>query len=543
MTKEKKIDSNRVRRYRLNKSEEADLLRKRAKDNAGSIPSNHKSFIRKICKNQTLSRQEKLDLLTEDLNVSIDEVEQWVTAMGLSIMPTQFYRAKNRRIKKSKRYLISSAQTASMTHLGLLENMEALAKVYNAQIGIIATRYKNPTSTWNKAGDTWDMAVDKYLTAKRQILHPYLILLADLKIQATAPNPTSATELFGAEKTVIVGAPKIEMKTLATLEGQHQKFIYSTGSITAPSFTDTVAGGKAAEHHSYGFLVVEIEDDEIVHVRSVSAHKDGSFNDLKYRVSNGVVSEEEVEYLVWGDSHFAQKQQSVTDAFRGLCSDLGIRRSVLHDVFDSKALNVHNVKNPIIQHDLRMKGDDDLGKELNQMYSELEWFEDNMDETLITSSNHDDFVNRAMYSMNWYDNLTSAKLFVEMLSLTINELAPDGLIPYYINKRFKNIRALNVEDSVIRYGVQIGQHGHKGANGSKGSIMQFAKWFVKTIIGHSHTPSIKGGCYQVGISCKMDHDYNEGMSGWTWAGCTLNKYGKRQMIVFNKKSLTYTTLY
>ena len=64
-----------------------------------------------------------------------------------------------------------------------------------------------------------------------------------------------------------------------------------------------------------------------------------------------------------------------------------------------------------------------------------------------------------------------------------------------------------------------------------------------TIIGHGHAPHIVGGCYEVGISCGMDHGYNSGLSGWAYNGVTLNKYGKRQSITFNKETLTYTTLY
>ena len=99
------------------------------------------------------------------------------------------------------------------------------------------------------------------------------------------------------------------MKSVPVLGTQLQKFLWSTGSVTIPSFTDTVAGGKAAEHHSYGFLVVEIEDSQIVHVRNISAHEDGSFTDLIYRVENGEIFKESTDILVWGDSHFAQKRR------------------------------------------------------------------------------------------------------------------------------------------------------------------------------------------------------------------------------------------
>ena len=144
------------------------------------------------------------------------------------------------------------------------------------------------------------------------------------------------------------------MRTVPVLPNQKQKFLYSTGTVTVPSFTDSVAGGKAGEHHTYGFIVVEIESDEVVHLRSVSASDDGSFNDLIYRVENETITKEKVDTLVWGDSHFAQKDPNITDAFRRVWRDLSIKNSVLHDVWDSESINVHNVKNPVVQHQLKL---------------------------------------------------------------------------------------------------------------------------------------------------------------------------------------------
>ena len=503
----------------------------------------NKSYIKRVVNNPNETLEQKIERLVLELQSSSKEVQEMINFLGMSLTASQFSAAKLHILPKKERYIISSAQNASPVNLELLHNIQAYADFIDAEIGIIATRYKNPTSMFKEGDDVWDERTHPYLTANRQFLHKNLLLLADLKVQATSPNPTNGLELFGDHASVIVGSPRIEMRSVPVLPGQLQKFLYSTGTVTTPNFTDSVAGGKAAEHHTYGFIVVEIENDEVVHVRNISADADGNFNDLIYRVEDSKVTMEDVECFVWGDSHFARKDENVTEGFRKICKDLGIRTSVLHDIWDSKSINVHNIKNPIIQHELMKNGEDDLREELKQMYQELEWFEDNMTNTIVVASNHDDMLDRALVQTQWTDNLKNAEIFVELLGLKLSLKAPNGLIPYYINDKFVNIKALGINDSYILHGVELGLHGHKGPNGSRGSVKSFARLSHKTIIGHSHSPSIHWGCYQVGLSCAMEHGYNQGLSSWAYAGCTLNKHGKRQMIILNQNTLTYTTLY
>lgn len=508
-----------------------------------NVSRDDSDYARKICGNQSLKSIDKLNLLSERFNANSVQVSKIVKHLNLSLAASQFSKAMQYELPKKQRYLISSAQNASPVNLQLLENMKVYAKYIDAEIGIIATRYHNPTSVWNtnnERNDVWDEAVQEFLTAKRQQLHPKLMLLADLKVQATSPNPTNGTELMGNGKSCIVGAPRIEMRSLPVLIDQDQVFLYSTGTVTAPSFTDSVAGAKGEYHHSYGFIVVEIDGDE-VHMRNVSASKDGSFNDLWFRVENGEISQEDAEAVVLGDSHFAQMDNEVTHANRIFMRSLGVSKVFLHDVFDSQSINVHNAKNPIIRHQLEMEGKDNLKVELDNMFEQLDWFSKNIKETVVVASNHDDFLDRAMYLADWRDNLKNANIFVDMLQLTLTHRATKGIVPYYINNRYSNITALGTDDSYLLYGVELGMHGHIGANGARGNINGFAKLPVKTIIGHSHSPQIKGGAYQVGISCSLQHGYNKGLSGWAYANCLLNKHGKRQMIVLNKKTLKYTT--
>jgi len=536
-----------VYRPRTTQAEWKKILQARKKavktEAEAKVPDEAVELMRRVLKNQSLTTQKKEQVLIKHLDVDSDTLHKWAEKLKLPMASSEFAIAKSHQLKKSKRYIISSAQNASSCNVPFLRNIEAYAKFISAEIGIIATRYKNPTSVWHKHGEFWDKEVHPYLTAKRHTLHKHLELLADLKVQATAPNPTNGIELFGDERSCIVGSPRIEMRSLPVLASEHQKFLYSTGTVTSPSFTDTVAGGKAKEHHTYGFIVVEIESDEIIHMRSVSAHSDGSFQDLTFKVADQKISRYNVDTMVLGDIHFAQKDERVTNANRKMMRDMSINTAVLHDTWDSESINVHNANNPVVQHELALSGKDDLQKEIDQLFDELSWFGQNIKRTLVVSSNHDDMLDRAMITYDWKSNMKNAKVFVELLGIKLSGDAEEGLIPFLINEYFDNVYALGREESYMLHGVQVGLHGHRGPNGARGNINAFSRLPVKTITGHSHSPAIKWGAYQVGIACSMKHGYNIGLSSWAYANCLLNDQGKRQMIVLNKDTLTYTTLF
>ncbi len=500
-----------------------------------------KKYVKKICNNPNLLEEDKIHYISRTLNVSVEEVKEVVASLGHSLFSSAFAMAKNKTLASKKRYIITSAQTASLVNVSFLENIKAYAKFIDAEIGIIATRYKNPTSIWKEEGDVWADEVMPYLTAKRQMLHPKLQMVADLKIQATSLYPLNGLDNFAKDFSCIVGSPAIAFRSVPTPKFGEKKFLMSTGSVTFPNFTDTVAGGKAEQVHSFGFVIVEIEDEEVVHFRNVYAKDDGSFTDLVFEVDHQHVSIVNVPTMVWGDLHVAKKDEEVTKAFRLMSKTLGIENHILHDVWDSCSLNVHNTKDPITQHKLMKSGNDDLQKEIDDAIEELRWFHETSENTIVVRSNHDDMLDRAMSQGDWRDNLKNAVTFVKLLYHTLNGDAPKGLFPFLI-KDLDNINALGIDESYMLHGVELGMHGHKGANGAKGSINYFSKLPIPNIVGHSHSPGIRGNCMQVGIACKDDHDYNQGDSGWAYASAIVHEMGTRQLIVLNQYTLTYTTL-
>lgn len=78
--------------------------------------------------------------------------------------------------------------------------------------------------------------------------------------------------------------------------------------------------------------------------------------------------------------------------------------------------------------------------------------------------------------------------------------------------------------------IELSMHGDRGPNGARGSRMNLRRIGVKSIIGHSHSPGIEEGCYQVGTNTPLKQEYTRGPSSWLQSDCALYANGKRSLI-------------
>jgi len=90
------------------------------------------------------------------------------------------------------------------------------------------------------------------------------------------------------------------------------------------------------------------------------------------------------------------------------------------------------------------------------------------------------------------------------------------------------------DESVSIAGIECGMHGDKGPNGARGNIRSFGRIGVKSVIGHSHTPGVVDGVYQVGTSSRLRMEYNGGPSSWMHTHCAIYKNGKRSLLFIIK---------
>ncbi len=478
--------------------------------------------------------------LGKEFGVSERTIRKWCAEkLGLKeksdIVSPQYELAKKRATDDTKKvYFVTWAQNNTPVHKGFYNNVEAYAKKHKASIHIILGRYKNPTSVFQDAKEEfWVEEVEKYMDANRHNIHEYVTIMGDVKVQPTAVNPMSGMNALSGVDSCIFGAPKVQMETIPVLEGMKPKMMVTTGAITQRNYTDSKSGKLGDFHHVLGFCIVEIKDDETFFIRQVTAdEKTGSFNDLYYNVNKGVVSRvDTIAAAVLGDLHLGEHDERVIDStFKVLLKKLKPANLVLHDIFNGHSISHHESRNPFKLYEREQDGSNSVKREVDFM---LTWLEKVKDYNVtIVRSNHDDFIDRWLMNSDWKQNIKNAKEYIEYSQIILAGKAPKGIVPYLINQKFPKMKTLDRTEMFSIKGWELGQHGDVGANGSRGSLLQFRKLNTKCVVGHYHGPGRKDGALAVGTTTHLRVGYNNGPSSWLQSHVIIHNDGKAQHINF-----------
>jgi hypothetical protein len=505
---------------------------------------------REIYWNKEMSWDERMKILMGLFGLSERTTRKWCTKLGFTekkeTIPEQYETAKLRSLDSSKsRFIITWAQNATPVHQGFYKNLEAYSKHIGADIHIILGRYQNPTSVFNDSEqEYWVKEVVKYMDASRHNVHKYLSIMSDVKIQPTATNPLSGLQSMSGFNSCVFGSPKVHMEMIPVLKGNKPKMMLTTGALTQLNYTDSKSGKKGEFHHTYGFVIVEIKDDETFYMRQVTADDDsGSFTDLCYEVVNGSVTKiDSVAVAILGDIHYGNHDQEVLDTTFDLLKALTPENVVLHDVFDGLSINHHEIKDPYVQYSKEMNGKNSLQQELDIMMAGLADFQ-TFKNVVIVRSNHDDFLDRWLKNEDWKKQPTTknSKLYMKFSHMLLEQYEKDieiepikGIVPQLINERYPDYITLGRDESYKVLDWELGQHGDLGTNGSRGSLNQFRTLNTKIVVGHYHTPGRKDGAIAVGTSTKLRMGYNKGASSWLHSHVLIHNDGRAQHISFIK---------
>jgi len=484
--------------------------------------------IRRRC--SALVNSEKEDVTEEEL---IDEV---------------FEASKNKEFDKSKkRFIISWCQSDTKIHEQFMDNIESYANKIDASIHIILGRYKNPTSldVSNKMKSeeksvsyNWDKRVVKYADSNRHNIHKYLCVASDLKIQPTASTPLSGLNSLTGLESCIVGHPRVHMKSLPVLDGYPSKLVMSTGSVSLENYTDTKAGKKGEFHHTLGFVIVELDGD-VFHTRQVQCSEDGSFYDLCFLVDNGEVCiHSGAEAVVFGDLHLGETSDEALGASFKMCELVDCKEVILHDAYNGHSISHHEKRNPFILMQREKDGSNCLKKELSELVSFFEEYQD-YNFTLVRS-NHDEWLDRWLKESDWRKE-GNREMYLTLANLMALNPVNNGALDLFLKDvGVENAHCLNINDSYIVGDFELAIHGHVGANGSRGGIVQFKNMNTKTITGHSHSPAREDGAIVVGTLTHLRVSYNSGASSWMNSNAIIYPNGKASNVhIVNGK---FTTL-
>lgn len=455
-----------------------------------------------------------------------------------------------RQLEPVQRYLITAAQNYTPVHRGFVASLLRAKRRLKAELLVIPIRYQNPTSVFTERQKKLDLVfprvIEKYLWSVRKNLNPNLVLLADIKVQPTASEPLMGYEGITHGESGILAHTKLQLRVVATPSNKFPKLLTTTGACTLPNYTDSSAGKKGEFHHTLGAVLVEIQG-KTFHLRHLNAKNNGEFTDAGTGLTfspSGIRKMARPLALVMGDTHvdyIDKKVERATFGKGGMVDVLNPEVLVFHDLLDAYSVNPHHRKNPFLNYAKLVAGLADVNREIIRAVNFVTDRTRLDRKSVIIASNHNDFVNRYIKDIDWREDLGNAKFYLQTALHLLDHCLIDehgfsmpDPFGFWFKKIAKgddkNVRVLGRDESLTLGGVELSMHGDIGPSGTRGSIRNLRRVGVKSIIGHSHSPGINEGCYQVGTSTSLKLEYNIGPNAWLNTHCVLHADGKRQLI-------------
>jgi hypothetical protein len=441
-----------------------------------------------------------------------------------------------------RRYVITACQNNAEVHTDFLKTLRKYCDINNAELLIVPILYR-PTDFEVVEFNIPKNIKHEFVNFKKQI-HNEVFVMGKFNFLPTTVNPLSGLESLSKGATLIVPSPQLRMKSSAVSATRHPAILHTTGAISRPEYANTKIGEKAKFNHSYSAVLIEVDSDNDFHIRTlVGENVSGDFIDIGYEYSYKKDAPEFVGAvsLVTGDEHAIFGSPEVECAT--YTDDTSIVKTlkptfvVRHDVLDMYS-GSHHHKNDAIKT---------VGKYyfgLNSVEDELKVTIEYLKRTsgpffsIIVPSNHTDHLTKWLTTVNIKDEPWNAIFYHKMMysvlsTLEKTETGIGHADPFKLACEWggvENVKFLKHGESFRVSDIELGSHGHEGKNGSRGSINQYSDLSSKYVIGHSHTPGIISGAYQVGTSSKLKLEYTSGPSSWINTHCLCYNNGKRQLI-------------
>lgn len=449
----------------------------------------------------------------------------------------------NKRIKKHKRFVITTAVSGQQAHDGFLQSIRQYCKHNKAKLLILPSH--DPAHNLDNEID-WHFdptILEDDLVFEETSLNSNFFI-SGIRVTAKQINPiTGLNELSQTKGSFISASPKqfLEFDAVSAKKFPHARM--TSGACTLPNYASTRGNSQRSSYianfqHVIGAVIVEIVDDDIYHFRQVQAADDGSFCDLgiEYGPKKGrKLRGDDAPVLVMGDYHAGEHDESAVGAWTEIINELGIQEVVFHDMFNAVSVNHHEELNIMVRAERAEKGLNSLAIELGLTADEFDRILSlkSVKKGVVVKSNHDDMLDRWLQAGKFAKDPLNFKLgsyLAGKLTGSEDDFLREALLTVKKPKTFDKITWLTVDEDYVVGGIHLGAHGDKAANGARGSIKGLAKSYPKCVIGHSHTPGIFKGAFQVGTTSLLRLGYNKGPSSWVHCSCLVYRNGQRQLI-------------
>ena len=429
-----------------------------------------------------------------------------------------------------KNYLVTAAQFNSPVHRNFLRGLESYASDIDAELLVLTMRERIHDDIFPRGLEGAVVVPEGGTFRLNSKVHA-----DNYHIRPQQIDPVTGLARFTqSDVTTLFASPKQRLKVVPNSNNRLPKILMTTGAVTKPNYRRGFRISDIARRdHVYGAVIVELENNVGYHFRQLQANSRGHFVDLGRRYEgDGGVKDASLEAMVLGDLHVGEHDPKVIKATYEMITELQPKRVVLHDFFNGHSVNHHDDNNLVARARRFGNGQYLLEQELSEAADFLKELVDvsNGAEIVIVASNHDEFLNRYLQEGRFVKEPHNIVMASRLLPEYIAGENPvkKGVEMFYDIP--DNVQFLDRDQDYKVRGWQLGAHGDKGGNGSRGSIRQRENSYGKSITAHSHSPEIQRNTWVVGTSTHLDLDYLSGPSGWMNTHALLYDTGKTQLV-------------
>jgi hypothetical protein len=226
------------------------------------------------------------------------------------------------------------------------------------------------------------------------------------------------------------------------------------------------------------------------------------------------------EALVLGDLHDGETDESVMEAMvYGKHSLTAVAKPnviVLHDAFDGSSVNHHEARDSTIRAQLAAQSRLSLYDEVKHLAATISRIAQHFAQVIVSKSNHDAFLSTYLSDGGYLKDPQNTAYGCALHAAAISGKDPLAFaVGQFLSSDVRDrVRFLAMDEDYKVGNVECGAHGHKGANGSRGSLRAMEAAYGQSVSGHVHSPEILRGARSVGTSSKLKQRYNFGPSSW-----------------------------
>jgi hypothetical protein len=357
------------------------------------------------------------------------------------------------------------------------------------------------------------------------------LVVSDFRISINTVDPLAGMESFAAKHgCMILPFPRHRFKTVPRMlrESLTPRAIWCSGTISEPTtYKTNKSGTRMKDYHVKGALFVQVEPDGKFHIRQLQFDGRGFFDLETYYLPNKIEGHQPLA-LSMGDDHALYQSEYAMNATMDMIGKLRPKYVIRHDTLDFGSAGSHHL---IGKHLTKAKLPVTMEQELKLTSDTIALFEKKFPfiKQVMVASNHPEHLDRYLDEARYYDDYTNHIIGLE---LAWAKARGKNAFEYAMNKYNKLHRTyfLQRKNSFKLAGIELGDHGDFGPNGSKGNSKEKGIVYSgKCITGHTHSPEI--GVYGNFINGTLTHlslpyTKDSGSSSWLWTNTLLYKNGK-----------------